>query len=144
GLKPGRTRHLTHLLTVLDPSPHILSPTADPLSPSFVASTRYEFELFALVPDRDDDRADDDDDPDDPDSSSSSNSPPRRPRLAGGGGGGPLADEWPESHERARMVANGWDELVARVCWGRRETVMRDAIDRARAFFLGGTTDSDE
>ncbi|GAA6040961.1 hypothetical protein JCM8097_000513 [Rhodosporidiobolus ruineniae] len=48
GLQLGAATHLTHLLTLHDPSPHILSPTQDPSSPSFVPSCEYSFELFVL------------------------------------------------------------------------------------------------
>ncbi|GAA5891902.1 hypothetical protein JCM8208_002929 [Rhodotorula glutinis] len=48
GLIQGTATHLTHLLTLADPSPHILSPSRDPTSPSFVASCEYSFELFVL------------------------------------------------------------------------------------------------
>lgn len=48
GLKPGTARHLTHLLVLQDPSAHILSPSSDVDSPSFVASCQYSFELFFL------------------------------------------------------------------------------------------------
>lgn len=48
GLIQGTATHLTHLLTLADPSPHILSPSRDPNSPSFVASCEYSFELFVL------------------------------------------------------------------------------------------------
>lgn len=50
GLKPDAAVHLTHLLTLHDPSPHILSPSTDRESPSFVASCQYSFELFLLPP----------------------------------------------------------------------------------------------
>ncbi|BGO88476.1 hypothetical protein NBRC10512_003010 [Rhodotorula toruloides] len=50
GLKPNSAVHLTHLLTLHDPSPHILSPSTDRESPSFVASCQYSFELFLLPP----------------------------------------------------------------------------------------------
>ncbi|GAA6009629.1 uncharacterized protein JCM10292_002219 [Rhodotorula paludigena] len=50
GLRIGTATHLAHLLTLKDPSPHILSPSTDPTSPSFVASCEYSFELFFLPP----------------------------------------------------------------------------------------------
>ncbi|GAA5966061.1 hypothetical protein JCM8115_004916 [Rhodotorula mucilaginosa] len=50
GLRPGTARHLTHLLVLQDPSAHILSPSSDIDSPSFVASCQYSFELFYLPP----------------------------------------------------------------------------------------------
>ncbi|KWU41604.1 hypothetical protein RHOSPDRAFT_36860 [Rhodotorula sp. JG-1b] len=50
GLRPGTARHLTHLLVLQDPSAHILSPSSDVDSPSFVASCQYSFELFFLPP----------------------------------------------------------------------------------------------
>ncbi|BGP21213.1 NUDIX hydrolase domain containing protein [Rhodotorula toruloides] len=50
GLKPNSAVHLAHLLTLHDPSPHILSPSTDRESPSFVASCQYSFELFLLPP----------------------------------------------------------------------------------------------
>ncbi|GAA5878833.1 hypothetical protein JCM3774_000979 [Rhodotorula dairenensis] len=50
GLRPGTAKHLTHLLVLKDPSAHILSPSNDVDSPSFVASCQYSFELFYLPP----------------------------------------------------------------------------------------------
>ncbi|GAA5981100.1 hypothetical protein JCM10908_003986 [Rhodotorula pacifica] len=50
GLRPGTAKHLTHLLVLKDPSAHILSPSSDVDSPSFVASCQYSFELFYLPP----------------------------------------------------------------------------------------------
>lgn len=40
--------HLDHLLTLPDAQPHKKSPSADPTSVDFVASTTYAFEIFAL------------------------------------------------------------------------------------------------
>ncbi|GAA5899270.1 polyphosphatase DDP1 [Sporobolomyces salmoneus] len=109
GLKTDQATHVAHLLTALDPSPHILSPTSNPNSPSFVSSAKYYFELFLL---------------------------PSIPSLpVEDNSTGPLAKDWPESEERSRMVAHGWKELEERVCWGRREGVMKQAIEKAKVWF---------
>ncbi|GAA5834961.1 hypothetical protein JCM3766R1_002054 [Sporobolomyces carnicolor] len=112
GLKTDQATHVAHLLTVSDPSPHILSPTSDETSPSFVSSAKYHFELFLL--------------PEIPAKSISTATNTTEETD------GPLARHWPESEERSRMVAQGWDELERRVCWGRREGVMKEAIAKAK------------
>ncbi|ORY90125.1 NUDIX hydrolase domain-like protein [Leucosporidium creatinivorum] len=99
GVIPSQSLHLTHLLTLPDAKPHSKSPAASPSSPSFIPSTTYSFELFAV--------------------SSSSDSEA-------------LAAEWPEKDERQRRWVEGWDELEKMICWGRREEVMRKAIDEAK------------
>lgn len=43
-----------------------------------------------------------------------------------------LSPDWPEAAERDRILVRGWDALQQAVCWGRREDVMRTAIDEAR------------
>lgn len=43
-----------------------------------------------------------------------------------------LAEEWPEKEERERKWVSGWEELVKAICWGKRETVMRSAVEEAR------------
>ncbi|GAA6064668.1 hypothetical protein JCM10212_001784 [Sporobolomyces blumeae] len=176
GLRLRSAIHLTHLLTTHDPAPHILSPSTDPGSPSFVPACRYEFELFlvpalpeALVvehfteppppssPSRlsvassasslstvDDDR---------PSSLAFTSTPTasseRSPTTttttnsdSDDDAAGPVAMQWPESHERTRLITNGWDETERRVCWGRREGVMRLALDEAKEWVRENWTDS--
>ncbi|GAA5923561.1 polyphosphatase DDP1 [Sporobolomyces koalae] len=121
GVVTDQVEHLAHLLTIFDPAPHALSPTTDPHASSFVASTRYEFELFQL-----------------------SSIPPRATETllvasddavaASDDDNSPLAREWPESDERTRLITGGWDELEERVCWGRRKEVMKAAIEKAKAW----------
>lgn len=42
------------------------------------------------------------------------------------------SDTWLESDERTREWVTGWDTLSERICWGRRESVMRQAIAAAK------------
>jgi hypothetical protein len=44
-----------------------------------------------------------------------------------------LADVWPESTERSRKWVDGWEELLSIVAWGKRENVMRIAVECARS-----------
>lgn len=126
GLKPGQARHLTHLLTIFDESPHILSPSTSPTSRSFVPSSRYEFELFIL--------------PSIPNLLLSTLKDPPPSKSAGLEEEeeeeeelSPIARHWPEDNERTRLVVTGgWDELEKRVCWGRRRGVMRAALEKAK------------
>ncbi|GAA5907211.1 hypothetical protein JCM5296_004986 [Sporobolomyces johnsonii] len=146
GLIPGAAHHLTHLVTNFDPSPHILSPSSDAHSPSFVSACRYEFELFLLPP-----LAPSDVPPlPAPQSSSSTTStsssssasssaaaasaatPP--PLASASASASPLSPTWPEAHERTRRVVHGWSELERAVCWGRREGVMRQAVEAAKVW----------
>ncbi|GAA5998164.1 hypothetical protein JCM5350_006396 [Sporobolomyces pararoseus] len=99
GLITKSATHLAQLLTVSDSSPHILSPTSDPESPSFVPSAKYHFELFSL-----------------PNAFES------------------LASEWPESHERSRKMVQGWEELTKTVSWGRRSEIMKEGVEKAKAY----------
>ncbi|BGP44333.1 hypothetical protein JCM10450v2_000144 [Rhodotorula kratochvilovae] len=172
GLRPDSATHLAHLLTLADPSPHILSPSSDPASPSFVSSCEYSFELFILPPPPASSPATED--PTSaaseaglappalpfhaslslPSSASSISSaasspsastapspashPPPAPLpahvapLAAAHSAAYLAPEWPEARERHRRWVHGWDELERTVCWGRREAVMREAVEKAR------------
>lgn len=43
-----------------------------------------------------------------------------------------LAAEWPEKEERQRKWVKGWEELEKTICWGRREEVMKKAIEEAK------------
>ncbi|KAM0793523.1 hypothetical protein ACM66B_000961 [Microbotryomycetes sp. NB124-2] len=44
-----------------------------------------------------------------------------------------LSDEWPEKEERTRQWIDGWQKLEKACCWGRREDVMRSAIQLAKS-----------
>ncbi|GAA5949988.1 hypothetical protein JCM3765_007761 [Sporobolomyces pararoseus] len=110
GLITKTATHLTHLLTISDPSPHILSPTSDPASPSFVASAKYHFELFSL---------------------------PEESATLDEKSGGSLAREWPESKERSRKMVHGWEELRKTVSWGRRSELMQQAVEQAELYLEG-------
>lgn len=124
GLKPGHARHLTHLLTLFDESPHILSPSTSSTSASFVPSSRYEFELFIL--------------PSIPTSllSTLKDPPPSGSRELAEEEeekASPISRNWPEDNERTRLVVTGgWVELEKRVCWGRRSGVMKAALENAK------------
>ncbi|GAA5924479.1 hypothetical protein JCM1841_004598 [Sporobolomyces salmonicolor] len=157
GLVPGAAQHLTHLVTNFDPSPHILSPSADADSPSFVSACRYEFELFLLPPFADPDvlllaaprpspsPSTASSNPSSTSSSSSalSSAGAAAPAPAAAAAAppplasacvSPLSPTWPEAHERTRRVVHGWSELEEAVCWGRREGVMRQAVEAAKAW----------
>ncbi|GAA5975093.1 hypothetical protein JCM11641_000030 [Rhodosporidiobolus odoratus] len=150
GLELGSATHLTHLLTSHDPSPHILSPTTDTTSASFVPSCEYSFELFLLPP-----PAASCPTSSSPSSVSSSNpstspsastatssaastspsSSPDASALSSSSRPSPhpsLLPHWPESSERHRRLVHSWANLEKQACWGRREGVMREAIGVAR------------
>ncbi|BGP52588.1 hypothetical protein JCM8202_004914 [Rhodotorula sphaerocarpa] len=150
GLRPGTAKHLAHLLTLKDPSAHILSPTDDVNAASFVASCQYSFELFYLAPppSSDSNRIPDAAAPATPSSEAQAASPPsKNARIPPSAADPPpiptsllpsaytsayLAPVWPESHERDRVLVRGWEALDQAVCWGRREGVMREALLEAR------------
>ncbi|GAA6047541.1 hypothetical protein JCM3770_005798 [Rhodotorula araucariae] len=181
GLRPDSATHLAHLLTLADPSPHILSPSSNPASPSFVSSCEYSFELFLLPPppppppapppstlalsaaeagltppalplhaslavphaapsslSSDASASSAASSPSASTAPSPASHPPPAPLptdvapLAARYSAAYLAPEWPEARERHRRWVHGWRELERTVCWGRREGVMREAVDRAR------------
>ncbi|GAA5836170.1 hypothetical protein JCM11251_007387 [Rhodosporidiobolus azoricus] len=157
GLTIGSATHLTHLLTLSDPSSHILSPTDDPLSASFVASCEYSFELFVLPPapastsppctaGTSSSSADilsslPSAPPPVPSASLSSSTTttpcsPSSPSLIHPSNLHPphpaLPPIWPESTERHRALLPSWFALETAVCWGRREEVMRQAVRAAK------------
>lgn len=129
---------------------HILSPTDDVNAASFVASCQYSFELFYLAPppSSDSNRIPDAAAPVTPSSEAQAASPPsKNARIPPSAADPPpiptsllpsaytsayLAPEWPESHERDRVLVRGWEALDQAVCWGRREGVMREALLEAR------------
>ncbi|GAA6010218.1 hypothetical protein JCM10207_005672 [Rhodosporidiobolus poonsookiae] len=168
GLEIGTAQHLAHLLTLYDPSPHILSPTSDPTSPSFVPSCEYSFELF-LLPPAPEPASDGHTSPapaaangasfspspaaasdfsssslapsiaassPSPSTAPSASVPPPAaapPPTAPPSASHPsLPSTWPESTERHRLLVTGWAAAEASLCWGRREGVMRQAIEAAR------------
>ncbi|GAA5858323.1 hypothetical protein JCM8547_004649 [Rhodosporidiobolus lusitaniae] len=145
GLALGSAQHLAHLLTLYDPSPHILSPTSDIHSPSFVPSCEYSFELFLLPPPPPSSSSSaapsspvgapiDVANPT-PSSSSSSSSSTAHDRLPAPPPHPSLPPDWPESTERHRAHIEGWQALEEAACWGRREGVMREAIKVAREWW---------
>lgn len=43
-----------------------------------------------------------------------------------------IAEDWLEKNERRRKWVQGWEELEKTICWGRREEVMKQAIEEAK------------
>lgn len=43
-----------------------------------------------------------------------------------------LTGQWLESEERTREWVTGWNALSERICWGRREQAMKQAIVAAK------------
>ncbi|GAA5899080.1 hypothetical protein JCM6882_004612 [Rhodosporidiobolus microsporus] len=158
GLEIGSATHLTHLLTLSDPSPHILSPSTDPTSPSFVPSCEYSFELFVLPPPTTAAAGDASSSsaisalpsssaPEDSTNSStapatssaSSETPTTASALPSSAAASftthpSLPPLWPESTERHRRLLPHWAALEKSVCWGRREGVMREAVQAAKGW----------